>query len=158
MKEGPDKDTSIMRNFYRIPQRVSIPFFIDTNYAPKTDVSTVGLRFDNQTTGAIFKNIKKPVRKRRVSSSLEWSKLTYKRKSTSFPITLGFFPIAFLKGTHINLGVSRVETHPCVVLQLHVTEDMIYCFKMSLLGKHYVRRQHRQLRDDIDAPELAHPP
>ena len=91
MKEGPDKDTPIMRNLHRSPRRFSIPFFIATNSAPKNDVSTVGWRFENQTTGAIFNKIKSPVRKRRVSSSPAWSESTYKRKSTSFPLALGAF-------------------------------------------------------------------
>jgi hypothetical protein len=58
MNDGPDKGTPIIRNLYQSPLRLSIPFFIATNSAPKTLVLIVGWRFENQTTGAMLRKIK----------------------------------------------------------------------------------------------------
>ena len=62
-----------------------MPCLIATNSAPKTLVLTVACFFENQTIGAIFTKVIKPVLDRRVCLSPAWSESTNIRKSTSFP-------------------------------------------------------------------------
>ena len=61
MHEGSNKVTPIIRNLYWSPQRVSIPFLVATNLAPKTPISVVGCRFENYTTGSKLREINNPV-------------------------------------------------------------------------------------------------
>jgi hypothetical protein len=54
----------IAHNMHLSPLTVPIPFFMAMNLAPETEVSTAGCRFENQMSGAEFKNAKKQVRER----------------------------------------------------------------------------------------------
>ena len=85
MYEGPAIPTPIMRNLYRSPLKDSIPIFIATNSAPKTEVSIVACCFENHCTSAVFIKTKKPEREWRVRFSPVWSLSTYSHRSTSFP-------------------------------------------------------------------------
>jgi hypothetical protein len=61
IKEGPVNEIPIMQSLYQSPHSFSIPFFIATNLAPKTEVSMVASFLETQSIKAILHKIRKPV-------------------------------------------------------------------------------------------------
>ena len=61
MYECPEIGTSVILNLYRKHQTVSIPCFIATKSAPKTDVSIVGYFLDGHWIKDIIVYIIKPI-------------------------------------------------------------------------------------------------
>ena len=124
MYDGPVKVIPIIRTVYLSPLSVSIPCFMATNSAPKTEVSMVTCFFDIQIIGDKFQKIKKPVRERLVVFSPAWSLSTIMRRSTSlllakrrwhvwrdclFHITIELRPVINWEGSQVNVRVSRVK-------------------------------------------------
>jgi hypothetical protein len=75
----------IIRSLYRSPLNFSMPCFIATISAPKTEVSIVACFLEIQSIKAMLQNIKKPVQERLVRFSPVWSLSQNMRMSRSLP-------------------------------------------------------------------------
>ncbi len=67
-----------------MPHSASMPNFMATNSALKTDDSIVGCFCESQLISDMFKKIRNPVCKRHVDLSPAWLLSTIMRRSTSF--------------------------------------------------------------------------
>ena len=82
---GPRQRDPIIQILYLSPLSVSIPCFMATNSAPKTEVSIVACCFDSQMTGAKLQKMINPVQEHQVLFSPTWSLSTIIQRSTSLP-------------------------------------------------------------------------
>jgi len=85
MYDGLVKGIPIIRTLYLSPFSVSIPCFIATNSAQKTEVSVVACFFEIQIIGDKLQKIKKLVREHRVILSPARSLSTIMQRSISLP-------------------------------------------------------------------------
>ena len=76
---------------YFKPLRASMPFFITTNSAPKSDVSSIDCLLENHCTRAVFTYIKKPLLDLQDTLSPAWLLSINIKILTSFPQGSGMF-------------------------------------------------------------------
>jgi hypothetical protein len=122
----PSIGTPIMRNLHCSPLAVSIPFSTATNSATNADVSRLGRRFENQISGAEFRNTKKPpdqlitgmIRiKMQTNFGFFTTRFGHFGRHGLFRITTELSPVALLlERNHVDLSVRRVKDDAGVVL------------------------------------------